>query len=383
MTKEQTTGRTKEPTKAPTKRLQFETLSPEPIRLVCEEGDWIAPFDLDLSTEYLQHMYRQMVAARVLDEKFAILVRLGKTSFIAPHAGHEGAHIGIAATMQKGHDWLFPYYRDCGLCLAMGVPAKELYGQMLGNAADPAKGRQMPSHPGSKPLNIFTTCSAIASHIPPAAGAAISMKMGNTGQVAVCTFGDGATSEGDWYAGINFAAVQKAPAVFVCLNNHYAISVNQAEQTAAQTIAHKAQAFGIPGYRVDGMDVLASYYVMREVIEQARAGQGPALVELEVYRYGPHSSADDDSRYRPKAEVEAARARDPLLRMRKLLEKRSLWDERMETDWRAEMGEMFESALVEAEAMGEVPVGYMFDDVLESRPWHLEEQRQALLAEIN
>jgi len=363
-------------------KAEFQAFTPEPIRVLSDEGEWVAPFEPDLDEATLKRFYAEMVAARMLDEKFTILIRTGKTSFIAPHAGHEAAHVAIANAVQKGHDWLFPYYRDGGLWLAMGTPPSEIFGQMLGNAADPAKGRQMPSHPGSKPLNIFTACSAIASHIPPAAGAAISMKLRNTGQVVVCSFGDGATSEGDWHAGINFAAVQGAPAVFVCENNRYAISVELTHQTAAHTVADKAHSYGIPGYRVDGMDVLASYYVLRNAVERARAGHGAALVELEVYRYGPHSSADDDSRYRPKAEVEAAKRRDPIIRLRKFLERQGWWDETAETELRAGIAHDLNTALEQAEAAGEAPAEWMFEDVLSSRPWHLEEQRKLVLEEL-
>lgn len=360
----------------------FKPFSEKPIALLDEQGNWVADFPMELPPDFLRGLYRDMLAARLLDEKFVILIRTGKTSFIAPHAGHEAAQAGIAQALQRGHDWLFPYYRDMGLMVAMGMPFREIFGQMLGNAADPAKGRQMPSHPGSRALNIFTVCSAIASHIPPAAGAAISMKLKGTGQVSVCTFGDGATSEGDWYAGINFAAVQGAPAVFVCLNNHYAISVNLSHQTSAHTIADKAHAFGIPGYHVDGMDVLASYFVMREVIERARAGHGTVLVELEVYRYGPHSSADDDSRYRPKEEVDAAKKRDPIERFRRFLEKQGLWNLEWEEMLRADLKAQIDRALEEAEAMGEVPALAMFDDVFAEPTWNLKEQRELVAEEI-
>ncbi|MBO1436341.1 thiamine pyrophosphate-dependent dehydrogenase E1 component subunit alpha [Meiothermus sp. CFH 77666] len=363
-------------------KIRFQPFSPEPIRLVDEQGHWIAPFEHGLSPEQLQRFYRDMLAARILDEKLVILIRTGKTSFIAPHAGHEGAQVAIAHALQKGHDWLFPYYRDMGLVLAMEVPLVEIFGQTLGNAADPAKGRQMPSHPGSKSLNIFTVCSAIASHVPPAAGAAISMKLRGTGQVAICTFGDGATSEGDWHAGINFAAVQGAPAVFVCENNRYAISVNISKQTASENIAVKAHAYGIPGYYVDGLDVLASYFVMKEAIERARAGHGPSLVELVVHRFGAHSSADDDSRYRSREELAAERQQDPLLRYQRFLEKEGLWDAQWANELRIELAKEQEAALQEALQAGEPDPLQMFDDVYAARPWHLEEQRRLVMDEL-
>ena len=361
---------------------RFEPFSLEPIRLIGEDGEWLGAFPLDLTEETLRRLYRDMLAARMLDERYTILTRTGKTSFIAPAAGHEAAQVGVAHAIRPGFDWVFPYYRDHGLALALGVPLVELFGQMLATRADPNKARQMPAHPGSKRLNLFTVASPIASHIPPAAGAAISMKLQKTGQVVVCTFGDGATSEGDWYAGINFAAVQKAPAVFVAENNFYAISVNLRLQSGSPTIADKAHAFGIPGYLVDGMDVLASYYVVKEAVERARRGEGPSLIELQVYRYGPHSSADDDTRYRSREEVEAWRKRDPILRFQRFLEKRGLWDEAWERALREEIGQEIAEALQEAEAAGEVPPEWMFEDVFAEMPWHLRRQRELLREEL-
>jgi 2-oxoisovalerate dehydrogenase E1 component alpha subunit len=361
---------------------RFRPFTEEPIRLVGEEGEWLGDFPLDLDEAKLKRLYRDMLAARMLDERYTILIRTGKTSFIAPAAGHEAAQVAIAHAVRRGFDWLFPYYRDHGLALALGVPLKELFGQMLATQADPNKGRQMPEHPGSRALNLFTVASAIASHVPPATGAAISMKLLRTGQVAVCTFGDGATSEGDWYAGVNFAAVQGAPAVFICENNFYAISVDYRHQTKSPTLADKAHAFGIPGYLVDGMDVLASYYVVKEAVERARLGEGPSLVELRVYRYGPHSSADDDSRYRPREEVDAWRKRDPIPRFRRFLEARGLWNAEWEEDLKEEIRAELERGLKEAEEAGPIPPEWMLDDVLAEKPWHLQKQEALLKEEL-
>ncbi len=360
---------------------RFEPFTPEPIRLIGEEGEWLGGFSLDLPEEKLRRLYRDMLLARALDERYTILLRTGKTSFIAPAAGHEAAQVGIAHALRPGVDWVFPYYRDHGLAAALGLPLKELFGQMLATQADPNKGRQMPEHPGSKALKYFTVASPIASHVPVAAGAAIAAKLRGSGEVVVSTFGDGATSEGDWYAGINFAAVQGAPAVFIAENNFYAISVDLSHQTAAP-IYQKAMAFGIPGYLVDGMDVLASYYVVREAIEQARLGGGPSLVELRVYRYGPHSSADDDTRYRPREEVEAWRRRDPIPRFRRFLERQGIWNLEWEEELKESIRKELEKALAEAEAAGSVPPEWMFEDVFAERPWHLEAQLELLKEEL-
>ncbi len=355
---------------------RFEPFTADPVAVLDEAGAWVAPFECDLSDATLRTMYRHLVLGRLIDERLTRLQRLGKTSFVAPSAGHEGAQVGIAHAVEVGRDWLFPYYRDTTLVAAIGWPLEKLFGQMLASKADPARGRQMPAHPGSRALNVFTVASPIASHVPPAVGTAISQKIAGRGDVTVCTFGDGATSEGDWHAGVNFAGAQGAPIVFVCENNRYAISVDLNHQTGSGGIATKARAYGMPGYLVDGMDVLACYYVMRDVIANAREGLGPALVEMAVYRYGPHSSADDDSRYRPAAEVAAWRARDPLARFRRYLEGSGLWDDDSEEALREAIKGELDEASAAAEAAGPQDVETMFDDVFAEMPPHLEQQRE-------
>lgn len=357
----------------------FEPFSAEPISLVSEAGDWIASFDLDLEDEQLEKIYRDMLRGRIADERLDRLQRQGRLSFVAPSAGHEGAQVGIAHAMTAGRDWLFGYYRDVALVLSLGLSLEEFIGQSMGTLADTNRGRQMPYHPSSTALNIFPPASPIASHIPPATGAAISMKLQNSGEVTVATFGDGATSEGDWHAGINFAGAQGAPIVFACQNNRYAISVDFKKQTGSENIHTKAHAYGMPGYYVDGMDVLASYYVMREAIARAREGVGPALVELLVYRYGGHSSADDDSRYRPREEVARWRARDPLARYRRFLEKRGAWSDEQEAEARAAYEAEFTAAVKVVEEAGAVPLQAMFEDVFADIPPRLLKQRAELL----
>jgi 2-oxoisovalerate dehydrogenase E1 component alpha subunit len=355
---------------------RFDPFTDDPIALLDDAGAWLAPFACDVSPEALRAMYRHMVLGRLVDERLIRLQRQGKTSFVAPAAGHEAAQVGVAHAIEAGRDWLFPYYRDTTLALAVGWSLDKLFGQMMATKADPARGRQMPAHPGSKSLNLFTVASPIASHVPPAVGTALSQKLAGKGDVTVCTFGDGATSEGDWHAGVNFAGAQGAPIVFVCENNRYAISVDLNHQTGSGGIAAKAHAYGMPGYYVDGMDVLACYYVMREVVANARAGLGPSLVEMAVYRYGPHSSADDDSRYRPAAEVAAWRARDPLERFRRYLVGRRQWDDGAEEELRATLRGEIDDAIAAAEAAGPQDVDTLFDDVYETLPPHLERQRE-------
>lgn len=354
---------------------RFPTFSDGPIRLVGDQGEWLGAFDLDLDDRFLVGLYRDLLLARLLDERLVRLQKQGKLSFVAPSSGHEAIQVAIAHAIQPGRDWLFPYYRDTGVPSSLGVPLVEIFGQMMGTRADPARGRQMPAHPGSKALNIFTAASPIASHIPPAVGAGISMKIAGRGDVCLVSFGDGATSEGDFHAALNFAGAQGAPVVFVCENNRYAISVELQKQSGSATVAEKAHAYGMPGYLVDGMDVLACLYLLRDLIGRAREGFGPALVDAAVYRYGPHSSADDDSRYRPREEVEAWKRRDPLPRYRALLERRDLWDARAEESAREEIAERLTEAVHEAEAAGQVPFEWIFDDVFAELPAHLAAQR--------
>jgi len=328
----------------------FQPFTEEPISVINEAGEWIAPFELDLDTQQLVEMYKHMLLGRIMDERLLRMQRQGRVSFVAPGAGHEAAQVGVAHAVKPGFDWLFPYYRDLTLVTALGVPVVESMGQTMGTLADPSRGRQMPYHPSSKELNVFSVASPIASHLPPAAGTAISIKLR-----------------------------QGAPIVFACQNNRYAISVGFERQTGAESVYAKAHAYGMPGYFVDGMDVLACYYVMRDVVQRARDGMGPALVEMLVYRYGGHSSADDDSVYRPRGEVEMWRKRDPLGRMRRFLERRGDWDDAAERAAKEELEALVTSAVQASEAAGPVPTEAMFEDVLAEVPPGLAKQRSDLL----
>jgi 2-oxoisovalerate dehydrogenase E1 component alpha subunit len=357
----------------------FDPFTDAPIRVIDEAGQWVAPFACDLDVGDLRSFYRHLLRARRLDERLSTLQRQGKVSFVASAAGHEGIQVGAALAIDVGRDWVFPYYRDLAMVLAVGWPLVEAVAQQMASRLDPARGRQMPAHPGSAALHVFTAASAIASHVPPAVGSAIAQKLAGRGDVTVCSFGDGATSEGDWHAAMNLAGVQGAPVVFLCQNNGYAISVAFRHQSGSADVATKARAHGMPGYRVDGMDPLASYYVTRQAVERARDGLGPALIEALVYRYGAHSNADDDSRYRPADEVAAWRRRDPIARFRRYLEGRGLWDEAAERDLVAEVKAEIDEAVQANLTAGRAPLGWMFDDVLAEPSLQLRKQRSALV----
>ncbi len=258
-------------------------------------------------------MYRLILTARLLDEAALRQNRMGRAPFVVPSEGHEGCQVGTAWPMRRGVDVWLPYYRDGAVVLTAGMTPYEVFLGIFAKADDPSSGgRQMPSHWGHAGLDIITGSSPIATQVPHAAGVAYAIKYRSDDAVVGCWFGDGATSEGDWHEGLNFAGIHRLPVIFVCENNHYAISVPQSKQMAIENVADRAEGYGFPGVVVDGNDVLACYGAMKTAHERARAGEGPTLIECKTYRFLGHTSDDDDKTYRPRDEVEAARHHDPL-----------------------------------------------------------------------
>jgi 2-oxoisovalerate dehydrogenase E1 component alpha subunit len=258
-------------------------------------------------------MYRTMVTARLVDEAAFRLNRQGKAPFVVPVSGHEGCQVGTAWPLRRGHDVWLPYYRDVAVVLAAGMTPYEIFLGLFAKAEDPSSGgRQMPSHWGSRRLGIISHSSPIATQIPHAAGVAYAAKYRGEDAVVGCWFGEGATSEGAWHEGLNFAGIHRLPVIFVCENNHYAISVAQSKQMAVENVADRAAGYGFPGVVVDGNDVLACYSAMATAVERARAGEGPTLIEAKTYRFFPHTSDDDDRSYRSREEVDEARHHDPI-----------------------------------------------------------------------
>ena len=283
---------------------------------------------LGLGSGELLQMHRFMLTARLCDEAAFRLNRQGKAPFVVPVSGHEGCQVGTAWALRRGQDIWLPYYRDLAVVLVAGMTPYEIFLGLFAKAEDPTSGgRQMPSHWGSRRLNIISHSSPIGTQIPHAAGIAYAARYRGEDAVAACWFGEGATSEGSWHEGMNFAGIHKLPVVFVCENNHYAISVSQKKQMAIENVADRAPGYGFPGVVVDGNDVLACYAAMKTAVERARAGEGPTLIEAKTYRFFPHTSDDDDRTYRSREEVEEAKHHDPIRAFETYLEKQGLVDD--------------------------------------------------------
>ncbi len=276
----------------------------------------------DLDREALLEMYWHMLRSRRLDERAWTLHRQGKIAFHISAMGHEATQTGAAFGLRRGYDYVVPYYRDLTLMLALGYTPRGFCLGLFGKLGEPSSnGRQMPSHWGLRSANVVSTSAPVATQIPHAAGLALAMKLRGDDRVALTCIGEGSTSQGEWYEGLNWAAVHRLP--FICLvqNNVYAISEPVERQMAVPNVADRAAAFGMPGVVVDGNDVLAVYRVIKDAADRARGGGGPTLVEAKTYRVVPHSSDDDDRSYRTRDEVEQWKKRDPILLFRGVLER--------------------------------------------------------------
>jgi 2-oxoisovalerate dehydrogenase E1 component alpha subunit len=284
--------------------------------------------ELGLTDQDLLQMYRTMLTARLCDDAQFRLNRQGKAPFVVPVSGHEGCQIGSAWTFQKGKDVFVPYYRDMGVCLVAGLTPRDVFLGVFGKRDDPSSGgRQMPAHWGSRRLGIVTGSSPIATQIPHAAGIGYAIKYRGEDAVVGCWFGDGATSEGDWHEGLNFAGIHRLPLVWLCENNKYAISVPLSKQMAVENVADRASAYGCEAAIVDGSDVLACYEAAKKAVDRARSGGGPSLIELKTYRFYPHTSDDDDRTYRSREEVDEAKRNDSLIVFAGYLKEQGLIDD--------------------------------------------------------
>jgi 2-oxoisovalerate dehydrogenase E1 component alpha subunit len=275
-----------------------------------------------LDEESLLEMYRQMVLCRTLDERVWALNRQGKAAIVASAQGQEAAQIGSVWALRPGEDQFYIYYRDLAVLLTLGMTPKEIMLGYLAKAGEPMSGaRQFPTHGAYPKYGIYNLSNVVATNLPQAVGAALASKMRKEHSVTIVYFGDGASSAGDTHEAMNFASIHKLPVIFFCENNRYAISVPLSKQMAVDSVASRAQGYGMPGLTVDGCDIAAVYEATSAAAHRAREGLGPTLIEAMVERYLPHTSDDDDLRYRTAEDIEEARKRDPVRILKEQLSK--------------------------------------------------------------
>jgi 2-oxoisovalerate dehydrogenase E1 component alpha subunit len=271
---------------------------------------------LGLDPDGLRDLYRKMVWIRRADQEALNLQRQGELGLWGQYLGQEAIHVGAVAALEAT-DWIFPSYREFGMAMCRGVDPAEMLTLFRGLSHGPWDPRKYCFAPLAIP---------VASQIPHAVGYAMGSRLKHSDDVALVTFGDGATSKGDWHEALNIAGVFKAPVIFLCQNNHWAISVPLSRQTAG-SIAERAQGYGFPGIRIDGNDVLAVFAAVRSAADRARHGDGPYLIEAMTYRMGAHTSSDDPTRYRLETELQTWSAKDPIARYKSWLLQERVMDE--------------------------------------------------------
>lgn len=340
---------------------QFQT-----FQILNEQGEVVNASAMpDLSDAELQELMRRMVYTRILDQRSISLNRQGRLGFYAPTAGQEASQIASHYALKK-EDFILPGYRDVPQIIWHGLPLYQAFLFSRGHF----KGNQVPEG-----VNVLSPQIIIGAQYVQTAGVALGMKKRGAKAVAVTYTGDGGTSQGDFYEGINFAGAYKAPAIFIVQNNRFAISTPVAKQSAAKTLAQKSVAAGIPGIQVDGMDPLAVYVATKDARERAINGEGPTLIETLTYRYGPHTmSGDDPTRYRTADLDNEWELKDPLVRFRKFLESKGIWNEELENETIEKAKEDIKEAIKLADATPKQKVTDLISYMFEEMPFNLKEQ---------
>src|SRR5438067_13459817 len=304
---------------------------------------------LGLSMDDVKGMYRYMLMTRLVSERILQLNRMGRTPFGAGTDGHEAAQVGAAWCIQRGKDWTVPYYRDMGVAFVLGFSALDEFRGVFAKATDiNSAGRAMLNMFSSPKDRVLSRSVLVGTEFPHAVGLALALRQRKEPNIVFAFGGDGSTSPGDFHEAANFASVHKLPVVFVIENNLLAISTRFEWQMATKNVADKASAYAMPGFIADGMDVLDSYARTKEAVDITRGGGGPTLVELKCYRYQPHTSDDDDSRYRTKDEVREWMAKDPVAGARRYLLAADVREDEL-TKIRSDLDAEIEAAIAQAE----------------------------------
>jgi pyruvate dehydrogenase E1 component alpha subunit len=347
----------------------------EYLSILDEEGNLDSDLEPDLSEETLLRLHEFLLLGRRFDERLLSLQRQGRVGTFPPASGQEAAHLGAAATLRPS-DWMIPAFRETAAELWRGRSMESviLYNNGFNEGVDISEDR-----------NDFPICVPVGSQILHAVGIAWSIAYRQKNDVALTFFGDGATSQGDFHEGLNFAGVYRIPVIFVCQNNQWAISIPRKDQTRSETLAQKAIAYGIRGIQVDGNDILAVNAAAAEAAERARSGQGATLIECVTYRMSVHTTADDPKRYRSDDEVENWRRRDPIPRFQKYLVAKGLLSpdqiEAVESGIQDQIQTAVKRAEEQMKALGD-PLD-MFKHTYAELPPHLVEQKAYLTGELS
>jgi pyruvate dehydrogenase E1 component alpha subunit len=343
------------------------------LQVLDENGNLDEELEPELDSTELIRGYRAMVLAREVDQRMLKLQRQGRIGTFAPSTGQEAAVVGPTLAMTE-KDWFVCSFRE--------LPGRLMRGETILQAFLYYNGYEEGNllHPSARTLPVAIP---VGSQIPHAVGLAYAMKYrGEKNSAAVVFFGDGGTSQGDFHEGLNFASLWQVPVVFVCQNNHWAISVPRSKQSYAKTLAQKAIAYDMPGIQVDGNDLLAMYKATREALDRAYGGEGPTLIEAVTYRLMMHTTADDPKKYRSEEEVQQWWQRDPIPRFRQYLESKGIWNQSLQGDLEAEIKKEVEAAVNEFEEKTYFKPDSPFDHVFGTSHAEIEEQRTEFLENL-
>ena len=349
-----------------------------PFSVLNEDGSCPDAYTSLVDDKQLLRVLDTLILNRVVDRRFLTLQRQGRLGFYMTSTGEEATTIGAAYCLERD-DPIFLTYRELGSLFWRGIPLDLILNQLIGNNQDLCKGRQMPIHFCFREWGIPSVSSPVGTQLPHASGFAYAARLRGTRQVALAFLGEGTASQGDFHTALNFSGVYGVPAVFVIRNNGYAISTPESAQTAAESLAIRADGYGIPGHQVDGNDFLAVVAVLGQAIARARAGEGPTLIEALTYRMGAHSTADDPSAYRTDDEERDWERLDPLVRLRRHASWRGLWDEDAEAECQQKWEKRISDLIAECEQWPPPPLETLFGEVTHEMTPQLREQRARYL----
>jgi pyruvate dehydrogenase E1 component alpha subunit len=339
------------------------------LEVLDNKGNYDKKLMPKLSNQDIKKLYESMILTRIIDRKSLNLQRQGRIGTYASMEGQEATIIGSSYALKK-EDWLFPSFRENGALILRGQPMHELL--MYGGGDE--RGMNIP-----KNINNFPITIPVGTQILHAVGVAMAAKIQNKKICSIVYFGDGATSEGDFHEGLNMAGVYKSPVVFICQNNQWAISVPREKQTASETLAQKAIAYGIKGIQVDGNDVFAVYKATKDALDDARKGNGPTLIECYTYRISDHTTSDDAKKYRDVKEVEEWKKKDPIVKLWNFMKKKKLWTKDYETKFVAKATKEVEDAVKKFESIPKPKIEDMFKFVYKN----MTERQKKELSEID